>query len=245
MITVSINVYKSIKTLQKQLETIKTHLQMPYVVILNCNKFMYDELKKTPLDENIHINPEIIEKKRYHGTLTKGIVSNMKYAFEHFTFTYFIILSGRTLFYRDIALQQFDEYFSKNKWSSVKEMELERKGTIALNGWHWPVFKKTKLAQYYIERSYKLQSSPHEGLCFSKTVCKMLLEFLDKHIDIANDLFSQNDACVEEFSLQTIASNEYDKETMEYGFIYIGNGCDEECDYTEIHKYTRKIRFMD
>ena len=46
MITVSINVYKSIKTLQKQLETIKTHLQMPYVVILNCNKFMYDELKK-------------------------------------------------------------------------------------------------------------------------------------------------------------------------------------------------------
>ena len=46
MITVSINVYKSIKTLQKQLENIKTHLQMPYVVILNCNKFMYDELKK-------------------------------------------------------------------------------------------------------------------------------------------------------------------------------------------------------
>jgi len=48
---------------------------------------------------------------------------------------------------------------------------------------------------------------------------------------------------VEEFSLQTIASNEVDEENMEYGFSYIGHGVKEVCDVTTKDRYTCKIHF--
>ena len=115
-------------------------------------------------DNNIHINPEIIEKHKNHGSLTRGIVSNMKYSLQHFKFSYFFILSGRTIFYRDVDIDKFRNYFSKNIWSSVKEIETNRQGLLEYKNWHWPIFIKTKLAKYYFDRNYKLGSSAHEGL---------------------------------------------------------------------------------
>ena len=53
-----------------------------YIVILNCNKYMFDILQDRKLEDNIHINPEIIQKNRDHGSLTYGFVSNMKYAYN-------------------------------------------------------------------------------------------------------------------------------------------------------------------
>lgn len=243
-IVVTINIYKSIKTLKYQLENIKKHLDVSYVVILNCNKYMYDVLLQTELEDNIYINPEIIEKERYTGTLTKGIVSNMTYALKNFSFKYFLVLSGRTIFYRNITEEQFDNYFRTKKWSSIEEMETHRCGDFPFIDWKWISLKKTKLAKYYMQQNYKLICDLHEGVCFSYNVTKNILHFLENNLEITSDLYSFGD-CVEEFALHTIASNEYDKNNLEYGFVYIGNGSSETCDYDNIDKYTRKIPFLD
>jgi hypothetical protein len=239
VLVISINVYKSIKTLEVQLESIKTFVRSPFIVILNCNNYMYEQLSQKVFDGiSVYINPEIIEKERFHGSLTKGIVSNMLFALKNFDFEFFIILSGRTIFYRNI---EFPQNFSNKYWTSLEEMQKERKGQEPLNDWHWPIFKHSAIAKYYLNNNFKLANSAHEGLCFSKTVCKTICSFLQKQEFITMNLFNFN-ACVEEFALQTIASNEYDKDTLEYGFMYIGNGSGEDYD---LHNFTRKIHFID
>ena len=243
-VVVSINIYKSVNTLEYQLKTIKNHLNVNYVVILNCNQYMYDILSKTTLDNNIFLNPEILEKKRFHGSLTQGIVSNMKYALDNFDFKYFLVMSGRTIFYRSITIDKFDGYFEKNKWSSTQEMETNRLGSVPFVHWKWPSFNGSKLAKYYMDKNYKLETDKHEGVCFSRNVTKNILRFLENNLEIAEDLYDYND-CVEEFSLHAISYNEYDIENLEYGFVYIGNGSAEACDYNDQNKYTRKIYFLD
>jgi hypothetical protein len=37
---------------------------------------MFQELSKILLPSNVHINPEIINKQRQHGSLTRGIIPN-------------------------------------------------------------------------------------------------------------------------------------------------------------------------
>lgn len=240
-VVVSINIYKSIKTLEHQLSTIEKHVNTNYVVILNCNKYMYDLLSPTTLAHNVYLNPEILEKKRYHGSLTQGIVSNMKYALDNFEFKYFVVMSGRTIFYRSITIEKFDAYFEKNKWSSKEELEAAISGPFRFYDWKWPSFKQSKLAKYYMDKNYKLIGQVHEGVCFSYNVINNIVRFLENNIEIATDIYNFND-CVEEFSLHTIASNEYDTEA---GFVYIGNGSVDDCDYNNEDRYTRKIRFFD
>ena len=245
-VVVSINIYKSVKTLQYQLKTIKEHLNVKYVVIINCNKYMRDilVLSKMKLEKNIYLNPEILEKKRYHGSLTQGIVSNMNYAMKNFDFKYFLVMSGRTIFYRPINIEKFDGYFKNNKWSSFEEMEADRRGPFPFMDWKWPSFKQTKLAKYYMDNNYKLATQVHEGVCFSCNVTKNIIRFLENNLEITKDLYDFND-CVEEFSLNTISTNECDIENLEYGYIYIGNGSVDDCDYSNENLYTRKIRFLD
>lgn len=66
----------------------------------------------------------------------------------------------------------------------------------------------------------------------------MSLIYLHQHSEISNDLFNFP-CCVEEFALQTVASNE-----SEDGYFYIGNGQGEYCDTENINLYTRKILFL-
>ena len=87
--------------------------------------------------------------------------------------------------------------------------------------WHWPGFSKTKLGTYYLNMNKNLYGSPHEGLCLSHKACKKIIEFLESHQDIKEDLFKARH-CVEEFGLQTISVNENEP------YYYIGNGTGDE-----------------
>jgi hypothetical protein len=76
--------------------------------------------------------------------------------------------------------------------------------------WYWwPFFKETSLAKHYDI----LYASYHEGLCFHKDQCNVILSFLDSNKEIAHNLFNAH-CGVEEFAI-----HESNKE-----FIYIGNG---------------------
>jgi len=243
-IVISINVYKSMATFERQLQTIRENVLCHYYIVYNCNDYMYKELTAMKLPENVYINPEVIDKsfpKVPNGRLTKGIVSNMRYATENFSFRHIIILSGRTVFYRKMALDDLNRL--TRRWSSMEERKASQIQPFENRDWIWPRFRNTQLAKYYLERGYRLEGSAHEGLCFSENVVRNIVKFLHAHPDIYEDLCNFH-AGVEEFSLQTIASNEVDEENMEYGFSYIGHGVKEVCDVTMKDRYTCKILFL-
>ena len=73
--------------LKEQIKDIKyktTDFKEVYV-ILNCNDKIFDRIQNEGLyDEKVKIivNPEVINKKRDHGSLTQGIFSNLKYIID-------------------------------------------------------------------------------------------------------------------------------------------------------------------
>jgi hypothetical protein len=223
----SINVYNSVPTLELQLRSIKIFVHGTYVVILNSTPEFRHLLP--PLPQNVIVNPHLISKRRFHGSILKGIVSNMHYALRHLQFKHFIVLSGRNIFYRPMHLDGL------KRLAPFRPLR-EKSGTP--DDWHWGEMKNTLLAQHYLATGFRLHASAHEGLCLSAAACHAIVSFLNKNGAIAENLF-QKCACVEEFALQTIATIESD------GFLYIGNGCGPECDEANINIYTRKIPFLD
>jgi len=232
---ISINIYDNFNFLKKQLYIIKKNILCSYCVILHCNNHMFFLLKSKSLPNNIYINPHILNKKRFHGSLTHGIVSNMKFALKNFQFKYFIILSSRTIFYRQIKFEYLDVLNKKLK--NLKDLKVKK---FNENNWHWPSIRNTLLAKYYLKKGYYLYRSAHEGLCFSFNVVDNIINFLNKQTKIRNDLFNFNH-CVEEFALQTISMNQVNKSNLEYGFINIGHGVTNKCDFNAKNKFVRKI----
>lgn len=224
-IVYTINVHEKVHFLLKQLNNIIEHnVNNTFVVILNCNDHMYRELQNTKLPDFVYINQEIINKNRFHGSLTHGIVSNLKYALNNFIFKYFIVLSSRNLFYDTLNLNTLNNLQKKyNIDNDINNFRKNNYYNCEYNFWHWPSFKTSKLATHYFSMNCSLYESMHEGLVFSYNVCKNIIKFLNDMIDITNDTINFNN-CVEEFALQTISMNEIDFNNREYGFIYIGNG---------------------
>jgi hypothetical protein len=220
---ISINVHEKPEFLLKQIDNIKNYV-CDYYIILNCNQFMYDNLKNITLPYNVIVNSEIIEKARFHGSLTKGIYSNMIYADKTFDFLYFIVLSSRNLFYNKLNID-FLNLKQSICYNINKFYENEYTKQLQYDTWHWPSFLNTELAKYYISKNLNLQSSPHEGLVLHCNVIYNIINFLEKNIIIKNDLFNFTN-CVEEFSLQTIATNEINPNNNYNGYIYIGHGID-------------------
>ena len=210
----SINVHEKKHFLLKQIENIHTYVQSDFLILLNCNDHMFHELKDHPLPPYVRIHPDILNKHYDHGSLTRGIYTNMRYALENFEFLYFFVLSSRNMFYNAITVQDLMNRDSKAHSPHTN-----------LSVWHWPTFTKTKLAQYYLEKSLGMYQSAHEGIVFSVHVCRNIHNMLEHNPDIRDNLF-HFEKCVEEFSLQTISMNERSDEHNEYGWINIGHGAD-------------------
>lgn len=210
---ISINVHEKPEYLKTQLENIKEHVKLSYKIILNCNDYMYEELQREDLD--VILNPEVINKKRFHGSLTKGIYSNMKYAIDNFEFDYFLVMSSREFFYKELT--SFEDIKQTSiLLSNESKQETQPTKNYDIEGWHWPSFKRTKLFQYFKNNDMYFSSSAHEGLCFDYLTAKHIVTFLHNNVYLRETLFEFK-KCVEEFALQSIACN--------YSEYYnIGNG---------------------
>lgn len=231
MIVISINVYQNQSFLLYQLENIRDHVQSPYRVILNCNDAMFNELQDLP--ENVVKNPEVINKRRFHGSLLHGIYSNMIYALDHYTFDYFIVLSSRTIFYNKVNVSALD--MAAQHICATDKYHVCAKD---FSTWQWPTLVKTLLVKWVLTNGRYLRKSAHEGLCFRQDVIRKIHQFLSDNPVITQDLIVYP-GCVEEFALQTIAEGDY---------LYLGhgvyngvNGIGDTSDPR--YKYTRKINF--
>jgi hypothetical protein len=211
-IIISINVHEKINFLIKQIKNINEYVLLNYIIIINANKYMYDEISKCEFiksQDNIILNENYLEKKLYHGSLTEGIYLNMKYIFNNYKFKYFIILSSRNLFYNKLNNTNYNLLEKKNHGIPYEKLDTKV--------WHWPRMIKTKLSRYIIKNNLLFACSAHEGLTFDYINCKDIIQFLDNNDDIKTDLFNYNTP-VEEFALQTICIN------LNGYYYYIGNG---------------------
>jgi hypothetical protein len=223
-IVVSINVHEKPEYLFNQLDNINQYIKFKkFIIILNCNDFMFNELsfkKNILLSKNAIVNPIPINKKTFTGSLTHGIVSNIKYALDNFDFRYFLILSSREFFTKVISIDNDIEKHKITqhyiiKTGNITSNILYKLDDYNVNDWWWPKFKNTKLFNYIKNNKLYFSLSPHESLCFKKTSCEYIVNFLNKNHDIEEDLYNF-DGCVEEFSIQSICCN-YEP------FYHIGN----------------------
>lgn len=231
MIIFSINVHEKIIFLLKQIQNIEKYVKVKYKIIINPNSYMFNEITKNNFIQNLNYifinNP--CDKKLYHGSLSKGIYLNMEYAINNFEFDYFIILSSRNFFYREINDKNIKSFVKICKGPQQKyvsglvyggggitynELKIDKNRNI--EQWHWPKFKNTELFKYIQNNNLLFSSSTHEGLCFDINLTKKIVNFLNTYVLIKNDLFDF-DSCVEEFALQSICIN------LGNNYYHIGN----------------------
>jgi hypothetical protein len=225
-VLISINVYKLPDFIENQIRNISEYVTCSHTIILNCNDSLYAELKQRQLPDNVVLNPDIINKTWMTGSVIQGIVSNMNYAVNRIPFKFFIVLSGRTIFYKKMGLTDLLNCIP------IKSS----KGEFPDMNWWWPIFRKTMLMNHYLNLGYTLRAAEHEGICFSFETVQQMTRFLNEHSSIALDLYSFKH-CVEEFALPSLACNEG------FGFFTIGHGVTEDCNYNLLNKFTRKIAF--
>ena len=212
---ISVNVGENINNVLKQIENIELYVKINYKIIYNCNEKMYNILKKMRWimeNEKIIINENVIEKKRFHGSLFKGIYENMKKTINE-KYDYFLILSGRTIFYRELNDVNIKE---------IKENEEER--NISINKWFWSELRKLKLYRKMKERG----QSAHEGLMIEYDGCVKIIEYLKNNEEIREELF-EAEYSLEECVCQTICLNFNRK------YYDLGNGI-------ETIKYRRRLK---
>jgi hypothetical protein len=211
---ISINVHEKPEYLITQIENINNHVTVSKKIILSCNDFMFNELIEKDISETI-LNPTPINKQRFHGSLTEGIISNMEYSIKEYNFEYFLVMSSRDFFYN--KLENINEI--KNHEGFQLNTQNKRKD-YDVNYWWFPSFRKdVKLFKFLEENNMFFSASAHEGMCFSRETCEYIVDFMNNHPDIKNDLYSVNH-CVEEFACQSLAVN-----SKTGIFYYIGNGC--------------------
>jgi hypothetical protein len=219
---VSNNVHEKPEYLMGQIENIKENLLIPHRIIVSPNEYMQDQLAHSD-GRGFILNPEAIEKRRHHGSITRGIVSNMALARKRLKFGWFLVMSSREFFYRKL---NNPGGILRNKCGSTTK-DYERKD------WHWGRFHATKLHAHIRANRLFLADSPHEGMCFDAKGVTHILRFLEGNEEIAENLFNF-EHCVEEFALQSICANFRD-------FYYIGNGTEELMDEAlDPRKFTRK-----
>ena len=100
-IIISINVHEKPEYLLNQIENINKHVKLNKKIILNCNDYMLKEMSARNIPD-VEVFPEAINKKPFHGSLTHGIVCNMSHAINNYEFDYFLVLSSREFFYKDL-----------------------------------------------------------------------------------------------------------------------------------------------
>ncbi len=218
----SINVHINVEFLIRQIKNIDEFVSLNYIIIINPNKYMYNEILKCEFitSKNYIILNNSLEKKRHHGSLTQGIYLNLKNVINKYEFKYFVILSSRNLFYNKLNKENYNSLVKNTRVYSYKQLPLSE--------WQWSNFLDTELTKYIIKNNLLFSRSAHEGLTFDYISCLKIIEFLDNNDNIKNNIFNWNRS-IEEFALQTICIN------VTGCYYLIGQWCPHnKCDFKNI-----------
>ena len=223
-LVVVINVHELPSFILLHLRHVRAHLPpVSYRILLNCNAEMLAALKRTDAAELCH--PEPLEKRRHHGSLLHGIVSNFELALQRFDAELFLVLSSRSWFRRPLTLDDLWKSDARSAMPPGKPCDLRLDKTTGL---HWAeardetelktladgrvvamtypdplsTYRSSLLAQELEGAGHCLAHAPHEGLLLECEAVKHALSVLAG--PVGADLFSF-EAAVEEMALQSLA----------------------------------------
>ena len=239
----TINVHEQLDFIIEQLKNIiffTNHLHI--CIIYNYNKYIYDLLTKYNFDKysnvKIIINKDTIEKKRWNGTLLKGIIKNIEYIIDNnIHFKHLIILSSRNILRQKILLSdievKYKDYFDKikNLTSDNRRLYFNKEnkfyicdGTIH-DYWHCDMTKSRKWfwGHNNVQKSYWFAElnkqvdffigGRHESLCIPFEVIVKIIDFVKHNPKIMNDCY-QFPIAMEEVIPQLLASKFATNEKM-------------------------------
>lgn len=231
-IVISINVHEKVDFLLEQLDNIHyftNHLSV--CVIYNCNNFMLQELYKQNFKSyknlKIIINPESIEKKRWHGSLCKGIIKNMEYVINNnIKFREFIVLSSRNILQSKLDLVFIEEnhkfyydniikltrdnrrfYFNKHNKFYICDGSTQDYWHVDMTStrfWFWGKIKNTDWFKKLEKQVDFFIGGRHEGLCISYEIIIKIVDFCKNNNAILNSCYQFNIA-LEEVIPQVLA----------------------------------------
>jgi hypothetical protein len=217
-IIISINAYK-LKALQEVINSCEKNVKEDFVIILNNSIDLDKHIRANNLfadKKNIVLNPEPIDKKRFTGSVVKGMVSNINFALKNIEgWEKFLITANRYAINKEISLNYLnrkrDLFLEHKKEGIVPDpqkicSEFYRIEKMKFkHGWMWPQFKETKLAKFFWNKP--AVGCLGVGFFFDKLACEDIANFFKEHKGIAEDLFNSK-TTAEEFALQTIVLNE-------------------------------------
>ena len=206
-ILLSINTYTN-KYTKKQIESIDQFCMFDSITIVYNLDPKYDETDLIKFQNSfqnskikIIINPERIQKKRFHGSIVQGIFSNLLHMSNE-NFDYVMILSERCIFF---------DYLTLDDMSILKPLEPTHKFNHLANKvnntnylfqlpsdpniWHWKSFSNNNICKKALDKG-GVFGGPHEALTIDGYSYKKLINFIQT-FDISN-IYLLN-ACAEEF----------------------------------------------
>ena len=191
-----------------QLENIQEYLKFDHEIILNCNNKMY-ELLRNAEPENVILNPNIIEKRRFHGSLFQGIFENMKLAYHTSEFDYFLVLSARSFFFRKLDLNTIDTFYEDSKCTAAYGCDFIPRTEKHKREWPammWKPFSNSDFYSFLQKNKFKYQKGLHPGLLLTHENCELILSFFDQHKDLYESVINTQ-APMEEIVIQSILLN--------------------------------------
>ena len=197
------------KFIDEQLKNIREHLSYEYQIVLNCDEKMH-ELIENKKYENVCVNPIAINKKRFHGTLFRGVYENIRYSCLNYKFDYFIVLSSRSFFFRKLNNETIKTFYDDNKRYDAHHSEFRPKTPLERKQWPrwmWSAFRKSEFYAYLRKHSYNFQKKMHEGLLLTRKNCEDLICFFDQNDELYNSVIDAKNLPMEEIVIQTLLIN--------------------------------------
>ena len=231
-ILISINIHEKVDFLMQQLDNIHyftSHLNV--CVIYNCNQFMLEELTKTNFKSyknlKIIINKESIEKRRWHGSLCKGIMKNMEYVINNnIKFRNFIVISSRNILSKKLDLVFINEkykfyyeniselikddrryYFNKHHKFYIcdgSKQDYWHGDMTSSRYWFWGKIKDIGWFKELDRNVDFFIGGRHEGLCIPYENVVKIVDFCRNNDEILSDCYTYNIA-LEEVIPQVLA----------------------------------------
>ena len=196
------NVHEKPEFLRQQISAFEKYFKFSWRLALSCNSVMHAQLAGEPA-----VNPEVIEKRRFHGSLLRGIMSNIRWQSSQ-DLLFVLVMSSRTVPRRAMELDDLHSwcawYQSKitseilgHTLSHLRDFGQPGEYNHAFDDWDWVDVQGTR---FFSDRLQKgMVAGPHEGFLFRAEKVPMLLEVMDEY----TGLF-ETEAQVEEIFLQTM-----------------------------------------
>lgn len=183
-VDVAINVHESPEVIQRQWANVFQMMRgLSPRIVLSCNAAMSRELQTPhwrPPPGLVWVNPEVIEKARYDGTLFQGVVSNLRFLLDSkrsrgSQARYFIILGSRSKMVRAVNEQSLlaalaDPVQAFPAARNLEPVHIKRS---------WPCFNLTRLLR--TSPSVELWIGAHEGLVLERETVREMLRVLDSN----------------------------------------------------------------